>query len=80
MSDQNDTDGDDVQAIAVDHEGLTAVATMSPDGDGRVAVDPVEGPLSESKILTREQARDLAHELFEAANDAKIQEVREADV
>ncbi len=67
-------------ATAVDHEGLTATATMSSDGDGQVAVDPVEGPLSESKILTREQARELAHELFEAANDAKIQEVRESNV
>jgi len=53
---------------------------MSPEGEGLVAVDPVDGPLSESKILTREQARELAEELFEAANDAKIQEVRESNV
>ncbi len=67
-------------ASVVDHEGLTATATMSPDGDGHVAVDPVEGPMSESKILTRDQARELAVELFEAANNAKVQEVRESNV
>jgi len=76
------TDGgvDAKDADTIDQESLTATATMSPDGDGRVAVDPVEGPLSESTILTRGQARELAVELFEAASDAKAQEVRERNV
>ncbi len=58
-----------------DQHSITGItATMSPEGDGKVAIDTADS----MHILTRDQARDIARLLFEAANDAKFQEVKES--